>query len=120
MTSADTRALRRIDKLAKVSPEAVELSRYASLAVRVDAPLLRRLRLAFMPGSDAGVEADLWFSDLSESRDDEGLVFDGHVAAVLQPDRLAGALLAGPQPHSRSRCVAAASHCVARAVDPAR
>ena len=47
-----------------ISPAAVRLARAVSLAVRVEPELLRRARLALVPGADAGTEADLWFSPL--------------------------------------------------------
>jgi hypothetical protein len=95
MNIAEERAWQRISELANVHPKAVDLARYVSLAVRVDPPLLRRLRLdtQLLPDSDASAEADLWFSDLSESRDGEGFVFDPQVAALLQ-QRLATERLA--------------------------
>ena len=95
MNTAEERAWQRISELANVHPQAVDLARYVSLAVRVDPPLLRRLRLdtQLLPASDASAEADLWFSDLSESRDGEGFVFEAQVAALLQ-QRLATERLA--------------------------
>lgn len=87
MTTGDG-AAERVAALAARNPPAAELARYASLAVRIDTPLLRRLRLALLPGADASAEADLWFSTLSESRGDEGLVLDAEVAALLR-ERLA-------------------------------
>ncbi|GAA4352594.1 hypothetical protein GCM10023165_42040 [Variovorax defluvii] len=88
MSSGDEHAARCIAELAARHPAAVSLGRYASLAVRIDAPLLRRLRLALLPGTDASAEADLWFSGLSESRGDEGFVLDPQVAVILR-DQLA-------------------------------
>ena len=73
--------------------EAAALACYASLATRVDSTLLRRLRLNLVQRASASAEADLWFSDLSESRDGESLVLDPGVAAVLR-ERLASQFLA--------------------------
>lgn len=81
-------AAERVAALAARNRHAAELARYASLAVRIDTPLLRRLRLALLPGADASAEADFWFSTLSESRGDEGLVLDAEVASLLR-ERLA-------------------------------
>lgn len=78
----------RVAALAARHRHAADLARYASLAVRIDTPLLRRLRLEMLPGADASAEAELWFSTLSESRGDDGLVLDGEVAAWLR-ERLA-------------------------------
>ncbi len=92
MSNGDVHAAQCIGELGARNPAAVALARYASLAVRIDAPLLRRLRLALLPGTDASAEADLWFSGLSESRGDEGFVLSPEVAALLR-DQLAGELL---------------------------
>lgn len=73
-----------IRKLAERSPQAAQLARYASLAVRVDPALLRSLRLDMLPGSEPGVESDLWFSGLPASRGSEGFVLDDGVCEVLR------------------------------------
>src|SRR5262245_14691442 len=46
----------------------VDLARYLSLAAWIEPALLRKARLTFLPRSDAGLEADLWFSPLVQSR----------------------------------------------------
>ncbi len=96
MSPADeARALQRIDRLFAANPHAVALARFASLAVRLDAPLLRRLRLQLLPAADASAEADLWFSALAESRDSEALVLDGGVQALLRAQLAALRLVGG-------------------------
>ncbi len=96
MSPADeARALERIDRLFAANPHAVALARFASLAVRLDAPLLRRLRLQLLPAADASAEADLWFSALAESRDSEALVLDSGVQAVLREQLVALRLVGG-------------------------
>ena len=89
MNSAQAQAQASLDALAATHPHAADLARYASLATRLDSSLLRRLRLHLLPGAHASAEADLWFSDLSESRDAEWMVLDPAVAALLR-ERLAG------------------------------
>jgi hypothetical protein len=71
-------AVEAIEALQAESPDAMRLARVASLAVRIEPHLLRRLRLELVPHADVGTEADLWFSDLVESR--------GTGAIVLRPD----------------------------------
>jgi hypothetical protein len=66
------------------------LAALCSLAVRVDPPLLRRLRLR-LPGADAGTEAAVWAGEWIESQGVDGFVFD---AAELP--RLRGQLVATP------------------------
>lgn len=58
-----------IDTLDAACPDAGRLARLASLAVRVEPRLLRRLRLRFLPRADASTEADVWFSALVAVRD---------------------------------------------------
>ena len=85
------RASERIRRFGERQPDALRLARYASLAVSVDAPLLRALRRTLLPGSDAGIEADLWFSPLTESVSAQGFVLDADVVAQLR-DELAAEL----------------------------
>ena len=97
MTAVRERALWRLREFEDAHPEAAALACYASLATRVDSTLLRRLRLDLVRRASASAEADLWFSDLSESRDGEALVFDPDVAAVLR-ERLARQSLSDGRP----------------------
>ncbi len=78
------RARDRIQAVAARQPEVVLLARYVSLAVRIDAPLVRAVRQELMPASDAGIEADLWFSPLVESVSSRGFVLHGRVAEQLR------------------------------------
>ncbi len=89
MSTAGKRAARRIERLYGHRPDAVELARLASLAVRVEPHLLRELRRSLLPHVDVGTEADLWFCPLVESRGAGFVVLDPAVAAVLRAD-LAG------------------------------
>ncbi|MES2715008.1 MAG: hypothetical protein V4795_04550 [Pseudomonadota bacterium] len=91
-TAAMDRAARRLQAWAGPRPEAALLARYAALAVRVDAPLLRRLRLQLLPRAEPGIEADVWFAGLHESLGRSGFVFDARVQQLLR------AQLAAPVP----------------------
>jgi type VI secretion system protein ImpC len=57
-----------------MNPNVVSLAAPASLAVRIEPQLLRKLRLDLCPSLDAGTEADLWFSRLVETRTASGIV----------------------------------------------
>lgn len=61
---------------ARYDDDIVALARVLSPAMRIDPWLLREARLTLMPQLNVGVEADLWFSDMIESRSVEGLVLD--------------------------------------------
>jgi hypothetical protein len=50
-------------------PRVVDLARHLSLAVRIESELLRAMRLRVMSSVEAGVEADLYFSPLVQTRD---------------------------------------------------
>lgn len=75
-------------------PQAVKLGELISLAARVEPALLRRMRLALLPDSDAAVEAELWFSPLIQSQNASGLMLDPPARNLLRlrlaatPDRL--------------------------------
>ena len=104
------RALERIQRLAATNPLALALARFASLAVRLDAPLLRRLRLQLLPAADASAEADLWFSALAESRDSEALVLDSNVQAQLREQLVALRLVNGASALDAAYAHTAAMH----------
>lgn len=65
-------------------PAMVRLARLLSLATRVEPELIRRVRLAFLPDSDAGLEADLWLGPFVLAQDRFGLVFRPEVVDVLR------------------------------------
>lgn len=50
-------------------PHVVDLARHLSLAIRIESELLRSMRLRAMSRVEAGVEADLYFSPLVQTRD---------------------------------------------------
>ena len=82
--SAADRAAERLDAWARQHPQAAALARLASLAVRVDASLLRRLRLQLLPRAEPGIEADLWFAGLHAAQGGGSLVFDPAVQQLLR------------------------------------
>jgi len=77
-------AAQLIEKLESKNPNAVQLAKMVSLAMRIETELLRKARLELLPGTDAGAEADLWFSDLVESRNPAAIVFRRDVSDVLR------------------------------------
>ncbi|MBL8350154.1 MAG: CHAT domain-containing protein [Burkholderiaceae bacterium] len=77
-------AAARLAALDQESPLAAGLAELASLAVRVDAGLLRRLRQALLPEADPGVESDLWFSAVVEWRGSTGFQLAGSVLPLLR------------------------------------
>lgn len=78
------RATTRVEQQYKRNPEAVQLAKLASLAVRVEPHLLRRLRLELLPDADVGIEADLWFGPLVESRGVRAIVLNCYVVELLR------------------------------------
>jgi hypothetical protein len=82
--TAEERAAGALARFERRRPDAIRLATLASLAVRVDANLLRRLRTTLLADADVGVEADLWFSPLVESRGAHGFVFDAASTALLR------------------------------------
>jgi len=75
---------RAVSRIGLEAREVVDLACLASLAVRIEPHLLRRLRLALLPDLDVGTEADLWFSSLIETRGVKFIVLDAGVAGVLR------------------------------------
>lgn len=64
-------------------PNSFTLALWSSLAARIEPELLRGLRLVFLPRSDAGSEADLWFSPLVQSYTTAEISFYPAVIAEL-------------------------------------
>ncbi len=73
-----------IESLARRSPWAADLARFASLAARVDRALLRTLRLRLLRDADAGIEADLWLSPLVEGASSLAFAFQPTVLPELR------------------------------------
>ncbi|MEQ8762632.1 MAG: hypothetical protein RL885_01810 [Planctomycetota bacterium] len=65
-----------------------KLCELVGCAVRVDAALLRHVRRRYLPGSDASLEADAWFSSQARFQGPDGFIFDGPAAAELRRDLL--------------------------------
>lgn len=65
-------------------PKLVHIAMLASLAARIEAPLLRRLRLELMPDAEPGIEADLWFSDLIYAFDTDSCLLYPAIADQLR------------------------------------
>jgi hypothetical protein len=73
------------------NPQARELARLASIAVQIEPELLRRLRLQLLESADASAEADLWFSELVDSKSPNAMVLRSDVRAQLQQELAASA-----------------------------
>jgi len=78
------RARERVEEIERRQPQAAELAKLASLAVRIEPELLRTLRLRVAPHLDVGAEADLWFSPLVQARGVDGITFSAEVAEILR------------------------------------
>ncbi|MFE7649902.1 CHAT domain-containing protein [Streptomyces phaeoluteigriseus] len=62
------------DHLPPAPPDgALELATLLSFATRIEPELMRAVRHRFLPGLDAGAEADLWFSDWVGARTPEAI-----------------------------------------------
>src|SRR5580704_3941211 len=77
-------ALTPVGLIERLDAPTVALAEAVSLAVRVEPELLRKMRLELFPATNAGIEADLWFSPLIESRAQSGIVFDQGLAQLLR------------------------------------
>lgn len=63
-----------MNQRARVDPTVWALARWISLARLAEPELVRSIRLQLEPGAHAGTEADLWWSELVESRTTRGIV----------------------------------------------
>jgi type VI secretion system protein ImpC len=72
------------ESIGRLSANAAALAEAVSLAIRIEPQLLRKMRLDLFPALDAGVEADLWFSPVVESRASSGIVLRQPAAQVLR------------------------------------
>jgi TIR domain len=84
--TADTFAEELLAQVAVDQPDVRELARLVSLAVRIEPPLLRHLRLEFLPHADAGTESDLWWSPLIASRSVDTAVLEAGVTRRLRQE----------------------------------
>ncbi len=81
---ASSDAAARIARTHAENPHAVALARLLSLAVPIEAALMRAIRLKLLPAADVGAEADLWFSPLVETRSRDGIMLLPAVAEELR------------------------------------
>jgi hypothetical protein len=88
MTVSPQRAAEVLARFRQQKPEAVRLAELVCLATRIEHGLLREARLRLAPDTDAGAEADLWFSPLTESWSARAFVLSSSVAAILQAELL--------------------------------
>jgi RNA polymerase sigma factor (sigma-70 family) len=84
LESPSIMALQTLQELARDHRDAAVLARVVCLAVRVDPAFLREARLQLVPGASADAEADLWFSNLVDSRSAAGFVLERNVREWLQ------------------------------------
>lgn len=73
-----------LDELRVHNETALELAVLLSAAVRIEQPLVRRLRLRFLPTSDPSAEADLWFSPLVRAKSTLGITLRPDVLTALR------------------------------------
>ena len=74
----------RIGALAMACPEALELARLLSPAVRLESALIRTFRLELLPGSGPWIESRLWFSPLVKSRNVASILLHQAVVEYLR------------------------------------
>jgi type VI secretion system protein ImpC len=72
------------ESIERLGVRAAALAEAVSLAVRIEPQLLRKMRIELFPSADAGVEADLWFSPVVESRAPSGIVLQQAAAQALR------------------------------------
>ena len=80
-----------------------------SPAARIEAELLRHVRLQCLPGSDVGIEQDLWFSALVSARSNAGITFADDVTVELR-GRLAVLYREDPDVVERAREAMTTTH----------
>lgn len=93
-----------LDDLRVRNAAALELAVLLSAAVRIEQPLIRRLRLGFLPAGDPSAEADLWFSPLVRAKSTLGITLHPDVLPALRD------LLAARPDRDEVRAVIAYAH----------
>ena len=73
-----------ISDVRRRSPQVVELAQLLAPAVRIEAALVRRLRIELLPQLPAEVEARLWFSPLVQAHSADGLALSVPIAVALR------------------------------------
>jgi type VI secretion system protein ImpC len=81
-------AAARCEALSLSHPQAARLALLCCLPVRVTPALVRMVRLRLLPQASTGDEADLWLSDLVDTRSSGGFAFEPSVRSHLR-DQLA-------------------------------
>jgi type VI secretion system protein ImpC len=72
------------ESIERLGATAAALAEAVSLAIRIEPQVLRKMRLELFPAADAGVEADLWFSQVVESRAPSGIVLQPAATNLLR------------------------------------
>jgi len=93
-----------LDDLRARNAAALELAVLLSAAVRIEQPLIRRLRLGFLPAGDPSAEADLWFSPLVRAKSTLGITLHPDVLPALRD------MLAARPDRDEVRAVIASAH----------
>ena len=75
-----------ISDVRRRSPQVVELAQLIAPAVRIEAALVRRLRIELLPELAAEVEARLWFSPLVQAHSADGLALSVPIAVALRQE----------------------------------
>ena len=75
-----------IGDVARRSPDVIELAQLLAPAVRIEAALVRRLRVELLPHLPAEVEARLWFSPLVQAHSASGLALSVPIAVALRQE----------------------------------
>jgi tetratricopeptide (TPR) repeat protein len=74
----------QLKHISRNNPHALELAMVLSQAARVEPELMRAARLKLLPGADAACEADLWLSDLIESKTVLAAAFRPEIVPILR------------------------------------
>jgi type VI secretion system protein ImpC len=75
--------LAALNPLATLDGQTLRLATACALAVRVEPPLLRALRLQLLPDGGVELEARMWFSTVVSDRASTGLVLDSQARELL-------------------------------------
>ena len=75
-----------ISEVRRRSPHVVELAQLLAPAARIEAALVRRLRIELLPKLPAEVEARLWFSPLVQAHSADGLALSVPIAVAFRQE----------------------------------
>ena len=107
-----------LDLARRLSPGGCELAALVSPAPRIEAELVRAVRLSAAPHLDAGCEGDLWFGPLIASRGARAVTLDTGVAVKLR-EELALRWRAGGHERDRLKNAQAAMRRTHETISPA-